>query len=504
MALSIKEIKMAAGNIKAIGDWFKSRTYDKNAIEDFFLNIDSGYKAYKFEIYGGDEDGIISFEGQTSGKEYAVNLDSNGNGSALLFFTQGEYVDYICGEKTGSIELTTREITISFGYSEDYYIDVYTMPTKTEYYVGEAIDTTGLVIHKYRISDNADLGEVTVYSNSQHAELHTGIECAFYNAYADEANLQLFHHNGTSRTPTIKPNAGRSIIILARNGGGTNYGGDWNYPISYSDDYAASIIADGQTGSPASLVINGMQWYVMYLGQNPRYAGFTDQSTYINDGGYPEIKDVQIADPVQGFSEGNRKKLFRYLHAKFVGGAVTIQARDENGMLMECQYGVIVYPGIPLIPKMTGEQTPSGRASASSMLNTNFYPWFAFDRNECNLSTLSDSWLPTAADSTPYLKYEFPSAVTMDLLRIVSVNNSTTTQKPLIIEGSNDDSTYTNILNAGNTVFIDFVNSKRTQTDIELNGGSYKYLRISCNEPLYGGNNQYACGFEKVQVFEYT
>lgn len=332
---------MAAGNIKAIGDWFKSRSYGKVAIDDFFLKMSAGYLAYKFIIERGDPNEIISFVGQTSEKTYSVLLDSYGNGSALLFFEEGENVDYAMGETEDTIELTTREVTISFGYSEDYYINVYTMPTKRTYNAGDPIDISGLVIHKYSFADDTDLGEVTQYTYTPNAEYHTDIECA-YDAYASEANLQLFHHNGNQRTPTRKVNSGKSIVCLLRNCGGTGYGGNWNYPICISDINDRARIYDGQSGNPASVVINGIQYYFMYVGQNPNYGGFTDQSTYYNDGNYPEVHDIEMVSPLTGFNAQKRLWLFRHLHIKYVGGAVTIKAKDENGKTMECQYGITV------------------------------------------------------------------------------------------------------------------------------------------------------------------
>lgn len=116
---------MASGNIEAIGDWFKNRSYGKPAIDEFFLKMSEGLTAYLFKIKAPADDEIV-ISGQTSLKEYKFKMPSN-QYEVLLFFTSGETVDAVDGNDSLEIELTTREISITFGYEEvvlwDYVTD---------------------------------------------------------------------------------------------------------------------------------------------------------------------------------------------------------------------------------------------------------------------------------------------------------------------------------------------------------------------------------------------
>ena len=96
----------------------------------------------------------------------------------------------------------------------------------------------------------------------------------------------------------------------------------------------------------------------------------------------------------------------------------------------------------PLVPTMTSNTTPSGECSANAETTGNYQAWRAFDGNDS-----TNGWCPeisSAPFTNTWIKYEFPNAVKVDRIRILW-KDSNTTANTFKIEGSNDDSTYTEI-----------------------------------------------------------
>ena len=155
----------------------------------------------------------------------------------------------------------------------------------------------------------------------------------------------------------------------------------------------------------------------------------------------------------------------------------------------------------PQIPIMISNTSPSGVASASSILGANFDAYMAFNGQSANLQTMNGGWLASNSDSAPWLKYHFDSAVKFDSIKIETANNSTATSKVIYIEGSNDDVTWENVLLNSESVTLIFALREYTNYTFNLNGESYTYLRLRGVEPFYGGTNQYACTFSKVQLY---
>ena len=155
----------------------------------------------------------------------------------------------------------------------------------------------------------------------------------------------------------------------------------------------------------------------------------------------------------------------------------------------------------PQIPIMISNTSPSGVASASSILGANFDAYMAFNGQSANLQTMNGGWLASNSDSAPWLKYHFDSAVKFDSIKIETANNSTATSKVIYIEGSNDGVTWENVLLNSESVTLIFALREYTNYTFNLNGESYTYLRLRGVEPFYNGTNQYACTFSKVQLY---
>ena len=162
----------------------------------------------------------------------------------------------------------------------------------------------------------------------------------------------------------------------------------------------------------------------------------------------------------------------------------------------------IIHP-VAFIPIMTSNTTPSGIASASSILGPNFDAYKAFNGIEAE-SSMQQGWLASASDSSPYLKYEFQNPVKFGRLEIHTANNSTTTTRVFYVEGLKNG-VWENCLKTGETLSMDFVRntygSASTVYNVSLNDEEYSAFRIRTNQPMYGGPGLYACTIGILQIY---
>lgn len=100
----------AAGDIKAIGDWFKGTRYSKNKIFNLFIQ-NNDYTPYNLTIIG-DADSDITITGETSGRVYYLKLPNTGEVSELLFFDLGETITATDGTNTITKTLSAQNDTI--------------------------------------------------------------------------------------------------------------------------------------------------------------------------------------------------------------------------------------------------------------------------------------------------------------------------------------------------------------------------------------------------------
>lgn len=196
-------------------------------------------------------------------------------------------------------------------------------------------------------------------------------------------------------------------------------------------------------------------------------------------------------------SDGKAKRLLFFdnsedLDVTMKPGNRTISLSSHNPVIRPICYN--------LIPAMTSNTTPSGEASATSVLNTNFQAYMSMNGIDCNISTLQGCWLARASDSKPCITYDFKGWVFADTLQLDLVNNGPTVQKELFIEGSLNNTDWFNLLDDGYSITKTFTRSAHESFYTPLNWSKCRYIRIRCNEPLYGGANQYACGFNTIQV----
>lgn len=186
-----------------------------------------------------------------------------------------------------------------------------------------------------------------------------------------------------------------------------------------------------------------------------------------------------------------------------LGETITI-TYDKTHTLIVTLYdrktSIVLTEIISLIPAMTSNNQPSGECICSSKFNTNFEAYCAFNQIDCNMGTLQGSWLAHNSDNTPYLIYEFETDVLVKSISLDVVNNGPTVQRTLFIEGSTNGENYHNILSGDDFVVQTFTRSTHELSVHQLNWGRCRYIRIRGDLPFYGGVNQYACGFNAVQV----
>lgn len=121
----------------------------------------------------------------------------------------------------------------------------------------------------------------------------------------------------------------------------------------------------------------------------------------------------------------------------------------------------------PLIPRMTSNTTPSGIATCSSALNSNYAVYKAFDKTAnvwasvYNTSTVNQQWI----------KYEFPNVVKVKKIKL-TVNNDRYLH--YIIKGSLTDSDYIELWDYNQTGAV----SDQSHVYELANEVSIKYLKL--------------------------
>ncbi|GED68093.1 hypothetical protein BRE01_17950 [Brevibacillus reuszeri] len=127
----------------------------------------------------------------------------------------------------------------------------------------------------------------------------------------------------------------------------------------------------------------------------------------------PVIGSMLLYDTVNLMRTNFRQSEVRNVSRYSLTNMVIDSFKDAAGMDPAVNSNVFVSGGSlfsgfsgNIIPTMTGDTTPSGKASASSYSTAyNTYPWYAFDKNTTGTNSV---WAPQNT-STGWLQYEFPS-----------------------------------------------------------------------------------------------
>lgn len=147
-----------------------------------------------------------------------------------------------------------------------------------------------------------------------------------------------------------------------------------------------------------------------------------------------------------------------------------------------------------LIPIMTSNSTPRGTASASSIFNSDYDAWKAFDGN-------TSYWLPGDNDESPYIQYSWGSLTTLSKMIICTYNNgSEGMSKTVTVQGLNASDNWVNCLDTGSNVTLNFGSYKPITYFIDLDGNDYKAIKISGTGDWYV-YGLYACFIEAIEVY---
>ena len=116
------------------------------------------------------------------------------------------------------------------------------------------------------------------------------------------------------------------------------------------------------------------------------------------------------------------------------------------------------------VPKMTSNTAPSGECSASSV-NTisNHITYHAFDNNDSTFWSSANNGIPA------WIKYKFPNKVCVRKAKIKPLIDGGTHCKDFVIQGSNNDSNWTDLYSGTNPngsdadIVVNFTNSNKYQ-----------------------------------------
>ena len=215
-------------------------------------------------------------------------------------------------------------------------------------------------------------------------------------------------------------------------------------------------------------IYNNSLWkcLVQHSGQTPTEGTYWTKVTVAN-----EITNVNnsIGD-ISGFTNDTYDSIGAY-----------IQYCIDNAYLPDVK-------ALPLIPTMTSDTAPSGVASASSV-NTvsNHIAYHAFDNDDSTLWSSAQNHIPA------WIKYKFPSKVCVRKAKIKPFkDNGGTHCKDFVIQGSNDDSNWTDLYSGTNPngstadIVVNFANSNKYQYYRCYMANSYTSYCALATLQLYG------------------
>lgn len=230
-----------------------------------------------------------------------------------------------------------------------------------------------------------------------------------------------------------------------------------------------------------------------------------------NADGSQSLEDVTAYDQLgSNFGASNINAMNQAINESFDKNKM-ISDMDELDAVTQSGYGVdallvkevnerlmnlinILYPlGIPLVPKMTSNTTPSGEASASSYWSEPDYPaWEAFNGTN---NDGDDCWISSANTTSGYLCYKFenPTKVTVFELTNRNHNESINAPKNISLLASNNGTNWNNLGS-----FVNNNGKNKTTTFNVDNNSEYLYYKININS-VYDSGNAIAIG--KLQFY---
>lgn len=171
------------------------------------------------------------------------------------------------------------------------------------------------------------------------------------------------------------------------------------------------------------------------------------------------------------------------------------QTEETVGILNNVNQNLTVYKILngALIPLMTSDTTPSGTASASSVVATGYEAFKAFDRSN------TTCWIPRANVSDNFIMYSWGASHTLNSITISTMSSNAGLTLTFQILGQKSDDSFENCILEGSTTELVFpANSSLSTKTIELNGGQYKAIKLFTSSQMHFAT--YGCSIVEVQV----
>jgi hypothetical protein len=266
-------------------------------------------------------------------------------------------------------------------------------------------------------------------------------------------------------------------------------GYDFKYPVRICK-MTYTIRSGRETRSPKDFVVegfNGVSWESVYTGVGTAIG--TSTFTFSNTNSYEKYRMYVTTD--NGGNELNITTLQFYATAEVAGlcdnstAMTDIGANDycANTLLADATWCSAICNSTYFesvlttkVPTMTSNTTPSGVASASNVASGH-QPYLAFDGNNSTYAAITNA-------VAEYFQYQFTTTVKAFILDYLSPDENVSEWK---VQGSNDNSTYTDIPNSA------FTMSTTMSRVVMNNDTAYQYYRITVTKkhPSYNGLGAY-------------
>lgn len=256
------------------------------------------------------------------------------------------------------------------------------------------------------------------------------------------------------------------------------------------------------TGTSAS-ILNGTVYAVIDI------AGGSAQSNAYSDPydvpsgftiyyGGKQYTDFDIPDPLPSVTSSDNGKVLKVVSGAWAADTIPTglevvklsqtaydslsDAQKKNGKMYLIDASIFT-GGIPRVSGADSKITASSQNGSGSTYSA----WLAFDGVDHTPGTDNDGWVPSNGNDQ-WIKYQFTSATPINkiLFKAVSrnVNNWSGT---IYIEGSNDDTTWENILKNKLSITTELPDRSSSSVEFneEANGKSYTYIRLRIDNQAY-------------------
>ena len=333
---------------------------------------------------------------------------------------------------------------------------------------------------------------VRVGSNNEVKWFFSGYTFAGYNRYEVPESLRQYQpNNGTGSvrvdsTPYASASSTEPI--------------NQNYFVGWSNlDQANKVRYSSITGSVS--ILNGTVYAVIdsngSSGQtNPYSDPFDVPNGFTIYYGNKQYTDFDIPDPLPSVDSTDNGKVLKVVSGAWAADTIPTglevvklsqtaydslsDAQKKNGKMYLIDASIFTGG----IPRVSGADS---KITASSPSGNYYQPWLAFDGNDHTPGSDNDGWAPSNGDDQ-WIKYQFATATPINKIQFKAVSRNTTAWSGTIyIEGSNDDTTWENILK--NKLSITTELPARSSSSVEFNedanGKSYTYIRLRINNQSY-------------------